>query len=315
MKSALLTAPFTIEIDDVELPAVAPTQVRLRVGQCGVCSSEIGVWTGQAGDPFPAAIGHEFAGVVEEIGDQVTSVRVGDHVAAWVPEGGGFAEEAVVEARHCVPVLPDSPFPAVAEPLACCVNAVELTAPALGDDVVIVGAGFMSNLIQMLSVLKGARTITVADVRSDVLARAAQLGATRVVDSANESLADAVGEVTEGRGADVTYEVTGVGPGLVLAGDVTRMGGKLCIVGYHQGPSREIPLGHWNWMALDIRNAHFREIDTIMRGMRAGMRLVNAGVLDPSPLITHTYSLDQVADAFATATEKPEGFTKAVVLP
>jgi L-iditol 2-dehydrogenase len=315
MKSARLSAPFTIEFEDVELGPLAPGQVRLRVHQCGICSSEIGLWTGQAGDPYPAPIGHEFAGVVEAVGAGVTDVGVGDHVAAWVPEGGGFAEQAVVEARHCVPVLADSPYPAVAEPLACCVNAVELADPALADDVVIVGAGFMSNLIQLLSVLKGARTITVADVRPDVLDRARDLGATHVVNSADESLADVVARVTDGRGADVTYEVTGVGPGLVLAGEVTRMGGKLCIVGYHQGAHREIPLGHWNWMALDLRNAHFRSIETIMRGMRSGMRLVDAGVLDPSVLVTHTFPLVELAEGFAMATAKPDGFTKAVVLP
>jgi len=62
-------------------------------------------------------------------------------------------------------------------------------------------------------------------------------------------------------------------------------------------------------------NAHFREIDTIMAGMRAGMRLVNAGVLDASSLVTAAYRLDEIEAAFETAAAKPDGFVKAVIDP
>jgi threonine dehydrogenase-like Zn-dependent dehydrogenase len=122
-------------------------------------------------------------------------------------------------------------------------------------------------------------------------------------------------EITDGRGADVTYEVTGVNAGLDLATEATRMSGKLCIVGYHQGERRTIDLARWNWMALEIVNAHFRDVETIMAGMRAGMRLVDAGILDVSPLVTNVYPLGSIATAFETATAKPPGFVKAVVEP
>jgi L-iditol 2-dehydrogenase len=314
VRAALLTAPGRIELVDWTPEPLAEGQVRIRVAQCGVCMSEVDVWTGRASEELPAAIGHEVAGVIAEPGPGVGTLRTGDHVVAWV-QGGGFADEVVVEQRRCVRVRPDLPYPAVAEPLSCVVNAVELAAPALGDDVVIVGAGYMGNLLQLVTALKGPRTITVADVRADALERATALGATRAVDTTAESLADAVDELTGGRGADVTYEVTGVEAGLALAGHVTRMSGKLCIVGYHQGPPRSIDLGHWNWMAFQLVNAHFRDPDTIMAGMRAGMRLVDAGILDASPLVTHTYPLAIVAEAFETAAARPPGFVKAVVEP
>ena len=252
MKAALLTEPFRIALVDRELAPLGPQQVRLRVDQCGICTSELDLWTGKAVEQLPAAIGHEVAGIVEEVGADVTTLRAGDRVAAWV-EGGGFAEAAVVEERFCIPVAAGVTYAAVAEPLACIVNSVELAAPALADDIVIIGAGYMGNLLQLVSALKGPRTVTVADIRPDALERARSLGATRVVDTARESLADAVREVTDGRGADVTYEVTGTGPGLALAGEVTRMSGKLCIVGYHQGGERSIPLATWNWMAFELR--------------------------------------------------------------
>jgi L-iditol 2-dehydrogenase len=314
MRAALLTQPFQIDIVDRELPSVSGSMVRVRVLQCGVCTSELDMWSGRATEKLPVALGHEVAGVVEEIGEDVGTVKVADRVAVWV-HGGGFAEEVVVDERYCVPVADGVAYPAVAEPLACVVNAVELAAPALADDVAIIGAGYMGNLIQMVTALKGPRTITVADVREDALARAAELGATRVVDTSTESLPGVVEEITDGRGADVTYEVTGIEPGLVLAGEVTRMSGKLCIVGYHQGGMRSIPLAHWNWMAFELINAHFRDIDTIMRGMRIGMRLVNAGRLDAAQLVTGSFSLDEIGHAFETAAAKPDGFVKAVVEP
>jgi L-iditol 2-dehydrogenase len=314
MKSAVLTDPFRIDLVDLPLPEPGPQQARIGVRQCGVCTSELDLWTGKALDKLPAAIGHEVAGTVEEVGAEVTGLRPGDAVAAWV-EGGGFAEHAIVEERYCVPVAAGVGYPAVAEPLACIVNAVELAAPALADDVVIVGAGYMGELLQLVSRLRGPRSIVVVDVRPDALARAAELGATRVVDAGEESPADVVAELTDGRGADVTYEVTGTAAGLELAGAVTRMGGTLGIVGYHQGGTRAVPLGDWNWMAFRLVNAHFRDIDTIMRGMRAGMRLVNAGILDASPLVTASYPLERIGEAFETAAAKPDGFLKAVVEP
>jgi L-iditol 2-dehydrogenase len=310
----VITDALRIEFVERPLPVLGADEVRLRVSQCGVCASEVDVWTGTAPDELPAAIGHEVAGIVEETGRGVTTLAVGDHVAAWV-EGGGFAEQVVVGERFCAPVRADLTFPAVAEPLGCIVNAVELADPALADHVVIIGAGFMGNLLQLVSVLRGPATITVADVRDDALARAAELGATNVVNSGAQSLETAVADVTDGRGADVVYEATGVGGGLELAGRVARMGGKLAIVGYHQGGPREVDIGRWNWMALEIVNAHFRDAETILTGFRAGMRLVNAGVLDVAPLLTHTYPLSATVEAFETATAKPDGFVKAAVEP
>ena len=312
MRAAILAEPRRIELVDRTLPSLGPGQVRVRVEQCGLCASEVDLWLGKEPAKLPAAIGHEIAGVVEEVGADVTAPSVDERIAAWIEEGG-FAEHAVVEARHCVPVADGIDYPAVAEPLACVVNAVELAAPALADDLVIIGAGYMGSLLQLVTALKGPRSITVADVRPDALERASALGATRVVNTANESLVEVVSDVTGGKGSDVTFEVTGINGGLDLAGDATRMSGKICIVGYHQGGSRTIPLGHWNWMAFQIVNAHFREIETIMRGMRAGMRLVNSGALDPSPLASNFYPLTSIDEAFETAEAKPQRFTKAVI--
>jgi threonine dehydrogenase-like Zn-dependent dehydrogenase len=99
-----------------------------------------------------------------------------------------------------------------------------------------------------------------------------------------------------------------------MLGEVTRMSGKVGIVGYHQGGMREIPLAYWNWMAFQIVNAHFREVATILRGMRIGMRLLTSGRLALDGLVTHRFPLGEIGQAFLAAHEKPEGFVKSTVL-
>jgi L-iditol 2-dehydrogenase len=304
VRVAVLNAPRQLDIADAPVPEPAAGEVLLRVASCGVCASELDMWEGRAAIAYPRFPGHEVSGTVERVGTGVHSLRPGDPVAAWVTERG-FAEYVAVRADYCFPAGPVPLDLALAEPLSCAVNAVERAAPALGDRVAIVGAGFMGNVVQKLVRLKGPSELVVADARTDALERAAALGATRTVDVRSQSLA--------GLDADVAFEVTGAQGGLLAAGEAVRMSGTLAIVGYHQGAPREIPLGHWNWMALNIVNAHFRDVDTIMRGMGAGMRLLTSGALALDDLVTHRFALDDVNDAFAIAVEKPAGFVKATV--
>ena len=294
------------------MPEVGPGELLVRVTHCGVCTSELDVWEGKAGDAgFPRHPGHEVSGVVERAGAGGARFRLGDPVTVFT--GRGFAEYvAVPESRafHAGDVPLEQ---ALGEPLACAVNAVELARVSLADDVVIIGAGFMGSLVQKLVSLRGPRRLIIADTRPDALERALGMGATHVVNVREESLPERVRELTEGRGADVSFEATGAQGPLVLLGDVTRQSGKLVIVGYHQGGTREIPLAKWNYEAFQILNAHFREEATILRGMSIGMRLLTSGRLSLDGLVTHRFPLSETQRAFQTAHEKPEGFVKATV--
>lgn len=310
MKTGVLRAPRQLDIVDEPIPAISADEVLVRVEYCGVCTSELDVWAGQADVSFPRYIGHEVSGVVERIGEAVTGLKPGDPVAVWVP-GRGFSEYVAVRADHCFPADRVPLDLALAEPLACAVNAVELANASLADDVVIVGAGFMGNLVQKLVQMQGPRHVIVADTRTDALDRAQRLGATHV--TTPEALPSVVADLTEGRGADVTFEVTGRQEPLLLLGDVTRMSGKVVLVGYHQGGYRQIPLAQWNYRAYELVNAHFREESVIMRGMRIGMRLLTSGRLSLDDLVTHRFPLDAINDAFAAAEEKSPGFVKSTV--
>jgi 2-desacetyl-2-hydroxyethyl bacteriochlorophyllide A dehydrogenase len=297
----VLRGPRDFVVEEVDRPTVGAGEVIVRVAACGVCASELEPWVEGPGSE-PRYLGHEVSGIVAATGPEVTDLGVGDRVGVWVTERG-YAEYVAVRADRCRPAGPGPLEEALAEPLACAANAVELADVRLDDDVVVVGAGFMGNLVQKLVQLKGPRTVTVIDTRTDALERARRLGATSAVDPREEYDLQ----------ADVAFEVTGVQPALETLGDVTRMGGKVVIVGFHQGGTRELPLGAWNWMAYDILNAHFRDVPTIMRGMRQGMRLLTSGRVTLGDLVTHRFALDEVNEAFAVAVEKPPGFVKATV--
>jgi threonine dehydrogenase-like Zn-dependent dehydrogenase len=315
MRIAVLKEPGRFELADEAEPAIGPGDVLVRVAACGVCASELDMFQGRStAAPLPWYPGHEVSGVVEKAGRDVTGLAPGDPVAAWVTTRG-FAERIAVPAAHCFPAG-DVPLElALGEPLACAWNAVELAAPALGDDVVIVGAGFMGHLIHKLVMLRGPRHVIVADTRDDALARAAGIGATATVNVATGSLPGTVARLTGGTGADVTFEVTGVQPALDGLHEVTRMSGTVVIAGYHQGDPRRVPLGIWNWMAYRIVNGHFREQAAILRGMAMGMRLLASGRVSLAGLVTHPVPLERIGEGFTVAIEKPPGFVKATVRP
>jgi L-iditol 2-dehydrogenase len=315
MRLAVLNQPRQFEIVDAPVPEIAPDQVLVRVAACGVCASELDIYQGHAGHAsYPWRPGHEVSGVVERAGERAGGFAPGDPVAVWVTERG-YGEYVAVPAGHCFHARGVPLDLALGEPLACAVNAVELAGVALGDDVAIVGAGFMGQLVQRLVQLRGPRHVIVADTRDDALERAAAAGATATVNAARQPLAAAVRDLTGGAGADVTIEITGAQAALDELGGCTRMSGTLVIAGYHQGAPRRLPLAEWNWNAFRIANAHFRDVATILRGMRAGMRLVTSGRISLDGLVTHRFPLATIDEAFSTAIDKPEGFVKATVIP
>jgi L-iditol 2-dehydrogenase len=315
VRVAVLREPGRFELADEPVPSPGREEVRLRVATCGVCASELDMWLGARGHArLPWYPGHEVSGVVDEIGPDVTWPSVGEPVAAWVTTRG-FADQVVLRAEHCVPIDGTPVDAALAEPLGCAVNAIELTDVRPGDDVLVLGAGYMGLLLLQLAAQQAPRHVIVADIRDEALERARAYGATRVTNVANQDLSTVVGELTDGEGVDVAVEATGTQAALSALGDVTRMSGTVTIAGYHQGEPRQVDLATWNWKAFRIANAHFRDLGVIMHGMRRAGRLLAAKRIAMEPLVTHRFPLDRIDDAFAAAIEKPAGFVKAVVDP
>src|SRR3954465_14194143 len=153
------------------MPTIRPDEVLVQVSACGVCASEVDIWAGAAAAEYPFYPGHEVSGRAVEVGAEVFDLAVGDPVGGWVTTRG-YADFVAVRAAYCQSAGEVPLDVALAEPLACATNAVERADVRLGDDVVLIGAGFMGNLVQQLAALRGARRVIVADTRPDALARA-----------------------------------------------------------------------------------------------------------------------------------------------
>lgn len=314
MKGAVLYGPHDWRIQNFETPSVSDDEVLLNIKACGVCHSELHQWDTKINDlVYPRFIGHEVAGEIIETGKNVKEFKPGDHVAVW-SDGKGYAEQISVKADRLFKIAENISFTeALAEPIACTTNGVIKANTQLNDTIVLVGTGFMGLILLQQLKLRGPKFIAAIDVRDEVLELARKLGADSVFNPLKEDVKNPVNDLTNGKGFDVCFEVGGSETTLNLAADMCRMEGKLVIFGYHPGPRKIKDLGYWNWMAFDIINAHFRNINTILNGTRIGMEMLNDGKINMKPLITHTFKLDEIENAFMSAREKPKGFIKSVI--
>ena len=122
-----------------------------------------------------------------------------------------------------------------------------------------------------------------------------------------------VKRLTEGRWCERVIEAVGLQWPLDLAGEITGERGRLVIAGYHQDGLRQVNLQLWNWRGLDVINAHERDPQRYIDGIRGAVALMSQGALDPRPLIT-PLPLDRLGEALELARERPDGFMKAVVI-
>lgn len=316
MRAAVWVAPGTVEVQERPLPTPGPGQVRLRLEGAGVCSSNVPVWEGRPWFTYPqepGAPGHEGWGVVDALGDGVTTLRVGDRVAAITYHA--YATHDLAEAAGCVPLPPaldGVPFPG--EPLGCALNVYARSGIEAGQTVAIVGVGFLGALLIQLATAEGARVVALSG-RPFALDVARQAGADLVVRVQEDhgAVLEQVRAATGGAGCPVVIECTGQQAPLDLAGDLVAVRGRLVVAGYHQDGLRCVNMQQWNWRGLDVINAHERDPQVYTDGIRRAVEAVGAGRLDPQPLLTHRYPLDRLGDALDATRTRPDGFLKAWV--
>ena len=314
MKAAILEKPGRFVLEDRPTPEPGPYQLRVKADVCGVCTSEVHMWQGKMEDlEFPRFIGHEVSGTVTAIGPQVADFKEGDRVAVYAEEKG-YAEEVVVPARWAIRLADHVSFDhALGEPIACSVNGVRMADPELGASVCLVGCGFMGLIMLQLFRARGAGMLIAVDRREGVLELAREMGAGVTLNAADVDVEEAVRDLTGGKGVDVGIETGGNQATLDLVSELVRMEGTLEVFGFHMGTPRTVDWGHWNWMAFRIVNAHNRNPDTYVEGMRIGLDMIEQGSLDMEPLVTHRYALDDINQAFAEASDKQNGFVKGII--
>ena len=314
MQVMQLVAPGQITAVERARPAPGVGELRLRLEACGLCASELDVFLGRnPWQQYPVTLGHEGMGRVVAVGDGVSGWREGD-LAAVVLGGGAYADEFIVRASGVITVPQGlETHVALAEPLACAVNSFVEIGARPGDRIVVLGAGFMGlALVQLLRGL-APEWLLVAARRDDARTLALELGAAKACSPAE--VQTQVWELTGGQGADVVIEATGSEEMLALSASLLREEGTLAVVGYHQGEGRRVPVHEWNWKALRIANCHFRSQARMMDGARRGLQLAARGAIDVRRLVTHSFPLSRLQQAFETAASRPAGFVKAAIVP
>lgn len=316
MRAGVITGARRFAVEPAAVPEPGPCQVRIRLEGCGVCGSNVPVWEGRPWFTYPresGSPGHEGWGVIDAVGDRVTTLRVGQRVTAITYRA--FAEFDLAD-EHAVVSVPDelkhTPFPG--EALACAMNVFARSDIVKGQSVAIVGIGFLGAVLTRLAAHAGAHVFAITR-RPFALDIARAMGAEVTIPLADRGrVLEWVQKLTGGRGCDRVIEAAGFQEPLDLAGELTRVRGRLVIAGYHQDAPRQVNMQLWNWRGLDVINAHERDPAMYRRGLERAVAAVQRGIIDPTSLFTHKYPLDETGAALEAASRRPDGFLKALVL-
>ena len=317
MKAAVLTAAGKLKIDQVPVPVPGPGQVRIRLEGCGVCASNLTPWAGPEWMEFPTepgALGHEGWGLIDAVGGDVNELRVGDRVSFL--SGKAYASYDLADASQVVK-LPAAlgGFDVPLEPFGCGFNIFRRSDIRSGQTIAIIGIGFLGAILTKLASQAGARVIAISR-RQESLDLARKMGASETVPMHDHwEIIERVRELTRGAFCDRAIEAVGKQWPLDLAAELTGEGGTLIVAGYHQDGPRQVNMQLWNWRGFDVVNAHERDAEMSLRGMREAVAAIESGQIDPRDLITHRYPLDRLGDALDATRDRPGNFVKAVVVP
>ncbi|MUV37640.1 (R,R)-butanediol dehydrogenase [Lentibacillus sp. JNUCC-1] len=332
MKAAVWYGKKDIRVEDRDVPKVGEEQVKIKVAWTGICGSDLHEYNAGASlipenepDPItgvkaPLTMGHEFSGVVEEVGSKVKNVQKGDRVAVnplitrgdsdnplvdmyngfgfvGLTADGGFADHVVVDEKHAVK-LPDGmslEHAALVEPTAVAVQAIRESGMVFGDSVAVFGAGPIGLLTIIAAKAAGAKEIFAFDLSETRLEKAQEVGATHAVNSGEKDPVEYIHALYP-EGVDAAFEVAGVEPTFNQAIDVTKPRGVMTIVALYEKPLQFEPM---KLTASGVRLASSLAYEPDV--FEYTITLMGTGQLDPSPVITDHIELKNiVSDGFET---------------
>lgn len=343
MKALLLTEYKNLEVTEFDDPSTGPNDLLIKVKACGICGSDIHGYDGSSGRRIPPLVmGHEAAGEVVEVGENVTEFSVGDHVTfdSTVSCGechhcrrgeinlcdnrkvlgvscgeyrrhGAFAELVSVPKHICYQLPPEMPFEhaALIEAVSVAVHAANRTPVTLGDTAVVVGSGMIGLLTIQAIRLAGCAQVIAVDLDADRLAAAKELGADVCLKADEVDVVEEVKKLTGGRGADVALEVVGAAVTINTAIESVRKGGSVTLVG-NLAPRVEMPL----------QSIVTRELNVLGTCASSGeypacIALMNSGAIQVAPLITATATLDDGPEWFSRLYGGEKGAMKVILQP
>jgi len=335
MRACVLHQAKDLRIEERPDRALAPGEVRLRLGRGSICGSDLHYYfDGRVGDfavREPLILGHEISGDITEIGPEVEGLAVGQRVAvnpgrpcrhcdfcrsgrenlcrnmiffgsaAKLPHlQGAFIDAPVVQASQCHPVPDDMPHEklAFAEPLSVALHAVMRAGNLVGQKVLVTGCGPIGALIVMAARHAGAAHIAVTDVADEPLAIARSVGADETVNVATEAAKAEAWQQNNGT-FDAALEVSGNAAALDTCVLSTRPGGTLVQVGFL--PSGPVPVQVNRLMAKEMQiRGSFRFHEEFAWSVQA----LATGAIDASPLLTAAYPVSKIDEAFEAARDR-----------
>ncbi len=348
MRSAVLVGPRDIRLEEVERPVVARDTVVVKLESLGICGSNLHWWTGAPAEqglmrfPLPGGGGHEYAGVVDEVGSDVTRVKPGDRVAVDFFEStscgecvqcavglfgqcerrrflglGGFTEYLMTGEKGLYPI-PDGVEPgiaAVVEPMACAVSGVRRAKLRGGETVVVLGAGVLGLCAAGAARALGAGKVIISAKHDAQAALAKRFGADVVVRSGEPELVDRIKGETGPHGADLVVEtVGGHAPTLSQAIEILRSGCTAVVLGLFDA---DVPIDTWSAVLKDARLLF--SLTYGLTGKRHDFELclewMASGLVPAQELVTHVRPLAEIAEAFELAADKSRGVIKVVLNP
>ncbi len=321
MQAVVFPAPHTLSVEQVADPVCGPDEVIVQVSRCGICGTDVHIYRNEYLSEFPLIPGHEFGGVVVEVGRDVTDLRVGDrvavdpnlycgrcdncrnemgnHCANWqgvgITRSGGFADYCAAPARACyhVPAALSDAQMAFIEPLACVAHAMKRYRVTPGDDLLLFGAGPMGQLLVQVLRHSGAARVIVVDKQPERLALAARFGAAATVLAGPEQKA-ALAELAP-RGFGAVVDATGVPAVIEQALGYLRPRGSYLQFGVAPKDATvrinpyEIFKNDWSIIGSFALCYTFQP----------AIAWLAAGVVDVEPLVSHTLPMNQFAEGFA----------------
>lgn len=312
---------------EVPVPVQGLDEVKIRVLASSVCGTDLHIynWDAWAQKTFrlPMVFGHEFCGIVEAVGEQVTNVQLGDYVSAeghfacglcracrtggahvcrytqsfGITVPGCFAQYTVVPARNIIANSKALPLQiaCLQDPLGNAVQAV-LSGDVVGKSVAVVGAGPIGLMAIAVAKACGAGFIAAVDINPYRLRMAEQMGSNKVINSKDHPhFAGSLKEAMGGEGPEIVLEMSGHPSAIREAFEAVAHAGRVSLLGI---PTGEVPLDLSTGIIFKGVHVHGitgrRMYDTWyqMKGMLEQQRL------DLSPLVTHTFTLDQYQEAF-----------------
>lgn len=330
------------EIQPTDIPTIGKEDVLVKVSYIGICGSDITFFEdhtvhGALNFDLPIILGHEVAGIITKVGENVTSLNIGDRVAiepgipcgkceycksghynicpsvnfmAAPPFHAGAMSKYIKHPAAWVHKLPDNVSTlegAMLEPLSVGMYAVKRANPQIGDSVTILGAGCIGLVTLLALKAIGIDNITVIDLMDNRLELARKLGARYTINSAKEDMIEMVMAQTENKGTTYVFETAGSVVTTKAAESIVKCGGKIIMVGQVHQPV-EYDFFEIGLKEVDIINV-FRYVNIYPMALEA----VSSGRIDVKQIVTNKFSWKQAQQAYECALYNKKEAVKVVI--